>query len=214
MLDRLAHSPVKPSVRIIAGLDLGQVSDYTGLSVLEQTESIDAAGKRRRDYAVRLLTRWPLHTSYTAIVEGVRHLAGSLPMKPLLVIDGTGAGRPVVEMFTRAGLPVARIIPVTITGGYKSGIEAGWWSAPKRDLVSVTSAALQSGRLKIAKQLREAATLRKELQHFRVKVNISTGNESFEAWREKDHDDLVLATALALWIGERGLRTFAIGGGK
>jgi hypothetical protein len=38
---------------------------------------------------------------------------------------------------------------------------------------------------------------------FKVKININTGNESFEAWRERDHDDLVLAVALACWFGER-----------
>jgi hypothetical protein len=30
-------------------------------------------------------------------------------------------------------------------------------------------------------------------------VNISTAHDSYEAWREGDHDDLVLATALACW---------------
>ena len=39
-----------------------------------------------------------------------------------------------------------------------------------------------------------------------VKVNVATGNESFEAWRERDRDDLVLATALPLWYSERAQR--------
>ena len=34
----------------------------------------------------------------------------------------------------------------------------------------------------------------------RVKVTLA-GNETFEAWRERDHDDLVLAVALALYVG-------------
>jgi hypothetical protein len=46
------------------------------------------------------------------------------------------------------------------------------------------------------------------LQTFRVKINVSTAAESFEAWREKDKDDLVLATALPLWYSERALRQF------
>src|SRR5262249_20623470 len=44
--------------------------------------------------------------------------------------------------------------------------------------------------------------LAKEMQAFRVKIT-TTGNETFEAWRERDHDDLVLAVALAAWLGER-----------
>lgn len=44
-----------------------------------------------------------------------------------------------------------------------------------------------------------------ELEAFRVKVTASA-NETFGAWRERDHDDLVLATALAAWAGEEGLK--------
>ncbi len=46
-------------------------------------------------------------------------------------------------------------------------------------------------------------TLVKELLNFRVKINISTAHDSYEAWREGDHDDLVLSVALACWAGER-----------
>ena len=42
----------------------------------------------------------------------------------------------------------------------------------------------------------------RELSTFRAKVNIATWNESFEAWRARDHDDLVLAVALAALLGE------------
>jgi hypothetical protein len=38
---------------------------------------------------------------------------------------------------------------------------------------------------------------------FRIKMNVATGHESFGAWRERDHDDLVLAVALACWLGEK-----------
>lgn len=59
---------------------------------------------------------------------------------------------------------------------------------PKRNLVSSVQVALQSGRLKIAEDLALAETLRKELLNFRVKVNVSTAHDSYEAWREGDHE--------------------------
>jgi hypothetical protein len=39
----------------------------------------------------------------------------------------------------------------------------------------------------------------------RAKINLQTGHDSYEAWRERDHDDLVLAVALACyWKHNRG----------
>jgi len=61
---------------------------------------------------------------------------------------------------------------------------------------------LQNKRLKIASTLSEAATLKKELLNFRVKVDPATAHDSYEHWRDGDHDDLVLAVAMACWYRE------------
>ena len=45
-----------------------------------------------------------------------------------------------------------------------------------------------------------------ELQNFKVKFT-RAGNDTYEAWRESDHDDLVLAAAMAAWFGEKKLHT-------
>ena len=60
----------------------------------------------------------------------------------------------------------------------------------------------QEGRLKIASGLAEAKTLVAELQNMRVKIDLKTAHDSYGAWREGQHDDLVLAVALAAWWGE------------
>ncbi len=44
----------------------------------------------------------------------------------------------------------------------------------------------------------------KELQNFKIKFT-RAGNDTYEAWRESDHDDLVLAAAMAAWFGEKKL---------
>jgi hypothetical protein len=58
--------------------------------------------------------------------------------------------------------------------------------------------------LQIARQLKEAPKLRKELGTFTTKIT-TAGNENYEALRARDHDDLVLAVALALWRGENAI---------
>jgi hypothetical protein len=122
--------------------------------------------------------------------------------RPTLAIDTTGVGAPVVDMFRRERLN-AQLWPIFIHGG-DAVISAGVvYRVPKRELVGVVQVALQTSRLKIAPDTTEAATLVRELQNFQVKINAETAHDSYGAWREGTHDDLVLAIAMALWVGVR-----------
>jgi hypothetical protein len=217
-------------ITYLAGLDLGQASDFTALAILERTrpaEPLDswgepfqvrqtwsgiatvpvrpAAPKTERSYALRHLERFPLGTSYPAICERMVELFGEPPLAGgTLVVDQTGVGRAVVDMIRRAR-PRARIRPITITAGHDVVPDGAGWHVPKKELVSVLQVLLQSHRLQVARVLPMAPVLVKELESFRVKITASA-NETFEAWRERDHDDLVLATALAAWVGEHGVQ--------
>jgi hypothetical protein len=190
----------------LIGLDLGQTADYSALCVLEATggpfEAPPVFGVKR--YAVRHLQRWPLGTTYPTIVRDVAALLTRGPLVGLfvpLLVDQTGVGRAVVDMVRAAGL---HVIGITLTGGTEVNLTDAWnLKVPKRELVSSLVAAFQSGRLKIARELELAPTLVNELASFKLKINIATGSESYEAWREQDHDDLVLAVGMAVWYGER-----------
>jgi hypothetical protein len=92
--------------------------------------------------------------------------------------------------------------PVLITAGHQVTPKGGGWHVPKRELAGALVAAFQSRRVGIAAGPPEAEALARELANFRVKVT-PAGNESFEALREGDKDDLVLAVAMAVWYGER-----------
>lgn len=171
------------------------------------------------EYRVRHLERPPLGTPYTQVAERVVELVKKIGGEPTLVVDATGVGRPVTDMLWKALQTELRgtatkVTPcnVTITGGDSvtrspgqgpSAREAGGWRVPKRDLVSAALVLMQNGRLKIAESLELREALVRELLAFRVKINIATAHDSYEAWREGDHDDLVLSVALACWAGER-----------
>jgi hypothetical protein len=184
----------------VAGLDLGQASDYTGLAVFEG-KFPQAGGPP--EYAVRHLERFELHTSYTAIVERMQELFDGPPLAGgFLAADATGVGRAVIDMLAAAELD-CRLVPITITGGHQTTRDPeGYFHVPKKELVATLQVLLQSRRLVIAPALALAQTLARELQFFRVKIT-AAANETFEAWRERDHDDLVLAVALAAWLAER-----------
>ena len=194
----------------LVGLDLGQSADPTALAVLEKEPVLDDAGEPTRDgrnhplaaYNVVHLERYPLGLSYPDMVERVAELLRRPAMqargRPQLAIDATGVGRAVVDMFKeayrRGEFGNYRPRPVTITAGEQPrGLHV-----PKRDLVATVQSLLQTGSLKIAETLELADVLTSELLAFRAKIS-RTGHDTYEAWRESDHDDLVLALALACW---------------
>lgn len=160
-------------------------------------------------YAASYLERLSIGTPYPAQVARVKELHDRLKADtgtaPLLVVDQTGVGRPVVDMLRAAELsPIA----VTITGGDAVTQDGKDYRVPKRDLVSVVQVLSQSHRLKIAKELKEAQTLTSELLAFKYSISLK-GHDSYGndvgPWRENPHDDLVLALALATWYVEKGL---------
>jgi hypothetical protein len=114
-----------------------------------------------------------------------------------LVVDHTGVGRGVVDLFRdKPGL--TGLHAVTITSGVKTTRDNLDWHVPKKDLVGIVQVLIESGRLKVAPKLPEAQTLMTKLQNFQMKIT-TAGNDTYEAWRTGTHDDLVLAVALACW---------------
>ncbi len=157
-------------------------------------------------YQAQYLERLTIGTPYPAQVARIKALHDRLKADtgtvPALVADATGVGRPVIDMLRAVGLsPVA----ITVTGGDAVNRDGRDYRVPKRDLVSTVSVLLQAERLKIARALPEASTLTSELTAFKVSISLS-GHASFGndvgPWRENPHDDLVLAVALACWLGE------------
>jgi hypothetical protein len=190
-------------IKFFVGLDLGQSQDYTALSILERL-------KNDKDcvYHVRHLERIR-GAPYPAIVEKTAKIMQSQGLKGYasLVVDQTGVGAPVVDLFGQAGL---KPVGVLIHGGDKASHEGDSWRVPKRDLVGVLQVLLQTGRLKVASKLKLGPVLSEEMLNFRVLIDPMTAHDSYSAWREEDHDDLVLSVALAAWYGENGPKPLPI----
>jgi hypothetical protein len=191
----------------VIGLDLGQAKDPSALCVLDRSEPPAAEGKPAlAHYRCRALKRWPLGTKYTAVVKELGELLATPELAGgILVVDASGVGRPVVDLIRDARLPVD-LVPVVITAGLsESEQEDGSWHVAKAVLITTVQVILQQRRVRFAQGVPETARLVRELENYRVKVT-PAANESFNA-REGEHDDLVLALALACWYGER-LATF------
>jgi len=195
----VTHRPSRSAAtpRYVVGVDLGQVSDFTALCVAERTAMADEPPS----YEVRHIDRAPLGTSYPAVVTHVGRLMATpdLVDRTRLVVDGTGVGRPVVDLLWQAGM---RAVSVTITSGQRVTGGLNSWRVPKRDLVTNLQVLLQSGRLRVAADLPLAEALTSEMLDFRVRVS-EAGHDTWGAGRE--HDDLVLSLAIAVWLGERAM---------
>lgn len=195
-----------PENSYIVGLDLGQTNDYTALVVLERPRPVKGARVRPVTYSLRHIQRFKLRTPYPVMVQNVVELLRKAPLPGcLLVVDGTGVGRAVVDMLDNAlrGEATCKRVALSISSGQSAHFTtSGFLSVPKQELIATLQILLQTQRLKIARSLPGADTLVRELENYRVKIT-SHRSETFEPERAGQHDDLVMALAMAVWVGER-----------
>jgi hypothetical protein len=152
--------------------------------------------------AVRHLERFERGMKYTEIVDRVAQVVRSSPLREMpavLLVDKTGVGSAVLDTFSHAHIGA---VAITLHGGssVSRDRQRAGFQVPKLDLITVTQVLLQNGHLRVAVSLPEAATLKKELLNFQVKINPQTAHDSYVHWREGDHDDLVLAVSMGAWF--------------
>lgn len=234
---------------LIAGLDLGKLSDFSAFGLLKRTrpaiakpelQIVDGGGmgaqritsprrpftgeltrdeRRKRQWHYRLakMQRWDVGTSYESILDWLVKAYSKPPELgglggTTLAVDYTGVGVAVFEWLQkelRLAKAKAVLRPIWIQSGRAVNENAaGGWNVPKKELVSIIQVLMGTNRLTIEQNMKNCGNLTKELKNFKVKQNLETGNESFEAWRDHDHDDMVLALAISLWVGEQANRDF------
>jgi hypothetical protein len=185
------------------GLDLGPATEPTALAVLERRQLPDPGRPLRlvNHYAVRLLRRWAPRTPYEAVFAELKALLARPPFeRPPLAVGQGLVGRAVVDRLRAAGV-AASLRPAVVTNGQAAGDgRDGAAHVPKVELVGTLQVLLQGRRLQIA-DLPERPLLAEELQAFQMRP--PPPGASYESFRERPHDDLVLAVALAAWTGER-----------
>ena len=206
--------PARAIDRWYVGVDLGQSTDPTAISVMNHTVvpldnwdmSLGAElwkQRKQERFDVRHLERLPLGMPYPQQIQKVADLLSRAPLnelKPALVIDETGVGRPVGDMFDAAGMHPERI---TITAGLEPTRHGGnSWHVPKALLISNLEARSHSGELRIAAAANDAYALREEMKDFKRKIS-EAGRTTYSA-RVGAHDDLVLSVAITLWLATQG----------
>jgi hypothetical protein len=210
-------------VRYFLGLDLGQMSDHSAMVVAEEVPRaeppVSMGGIRLSGdpeyayffYDCVYLREFKLKTHYHDVVNAAIRMLELPRLKDqtALVIDGTGVGRGVADMFIQQ-----RVIPrvVTITNGsHATAVEEGY-HVPKIDLLDMLSMLFRQERVAFADSdpdpedgasRRPKQIILEQLNKFRIKRKAGSMSLSFEAELEKDHDDMIIAAALAIWYATK-----------
>lgn len=215
----------------IVGVSLGHRHEKTAISVIERSylptgERFNVARydhDRRRQvleareavslqYQVRYLERHGPPARYSKVARTVSEVVRKIGRSVILVVDVTATGRPVYSLIRKElanTLKDTRIrvkpCPITVSGvagGVSRSPDVGYL-VPRRDLISAAQILFDDGMLKIAEGLELAHTLGDELLAFTPKAQKP---DDLEGWRERPHDDLVLAVATSVWVAERFIR--------
>lgn len=193
-----------PRGNVVIGLDLGMVYDHCALAVVERFQrmrDVWLGGQVREDvHHVVYLYRWDLGTAYRQVVSEVGQFMQKADLQhAAIVFDGTSVGRDVALLLHQAHREgrLGNFWPrgYVITGGREITDKI----VPKRELIVKALTLLESGRLKIADELTLRPQLEREFLAMRVKTT-PAGHDSYEAARERDHDDILFAVMLASWF--------------
>jgi hypothetical protein len=190
--------------------DLGKIGDPSAYVLTEartrvrsRTEEIRSFGDEPESDVIypEIIVRWleRKFVPYDVVIDDARTRLSDLRLIDNCshLIDITGVGQPVWDMMVRQGMSP---IGISITSGMKANQADYGYTVPKLELISSLQLALRNRHLKFAEGLDQALVdqIRHEFATFVPKPKTG-GGTSYEAWREKDHDDIILALAMNVW---------------
>lgn len=194
------------------GVDLGKRQDFTAVAVVE--ECVWAEGRRnpvdyapviQKTFSLRYTERVAKGTQYLRVVDKLRTMLESEAMRHdpvVLALDATGVGEPVFEMLQKMAYEVMKrrtqwlnLAGIVFTTGQKSHWDNFLCFVPKSTLMTGMALVFEKKLLKIGRGLPGTTELLRELRGMRR--SLSEGRERWNGVGE--HDDMVMALALALW---------------
>lgn len=201
--------------------DVAQKQDKTALQLWRRTPSIVPGNRIAEDrvfnYLDLVYQREMEGVPYTEQCRRVQELMNGERMKNNcdLIIDGTGIGQAVVDIMREHGLEP---IPIVFTSGLTMNVKyaeatrrfGGFGKTldlrtiaelcvPKVDMIHAAKVLLEQNRIRIATGVANAEEFKKQLLHFKGKVN-ERGNVSYGNDAEAKHDDWVACFIMACWF--------------
>lgn len=191
--------------------DLGKLADYHGQVLIQTKLQVKSRMEAVRQWGVdgdaevmwpKMVVRWinRKQCSYPDLIEETKiRLSDPILVNNVIhLVDATGVGVPTIDFMRESGL---NPLGIWITGGSQAGTNTTGLTVPKVELINALQLALDSNMIEFAQGLKEETLkqLLHEFSTFKEKKTQKTGAKTYEAWRESDHDDLILALAMAVW---------------
>ncbi|MEM7481075.1 MAG: hypothetical protein AAF481_07855 [Acidobacteriota bacterium] len=194
---------------LFIGVDIGQKRDPTAIAVAETDQRQSAHQSGDTHFVIRYLHRLPLGTPYPEVARRIAEVAEKAQARsnafPIVFLDATGVGKPVVDLVSEGWLH-GDLYAVYFTHGDRRRVDGQRVTLGKAHLVSRLQALLQAGRIHLPPTL-EARALAEELLDYEIRVD-EQGKDRYGAFRTGTHDDLVTALGLAVQGDDPGLRHF------
>ena len=204
-----------PFTRHILSQDIGKKQDATTSGAFTITPEFYDGGDGKRRVATFLDVGFldKRRLSYMELGEYTKEMMQSLSFgdQSALLIDGTGIGEAVYDIYSALGMSPVKII---FTSGETASIERNrdtftnnsklfnnisGYKVPKVDLVSAAQVIFQQGRIRFAQDIDFRDECFQQLQAFVGKVNEKTHNVKYENLEDDIHDDFVTMILQACW---------------
>ena len=207
-----------PDVTFIVAQDIAKNVDYT-TTVIHQVrpQIVKGSTQGRVFYFQEKVFQDMVRLKYTELAEYTRELMDAVNVTNdcSLVIDGTGVGGPVFDLYDEAGLDPLKIVftsgeSVSVQSGQRSksskfGLITGY-GVPKADLVGALVVAMEQGRMRRAEGVPFEQQEREQYQNFVGRINEKTKYVKFGNSSDEIHDDVIVADAMAVWYGDHVTR--------
>lgn len=172
---------------IVVSWDVAQTTHASVVAIVEPAR--DGPDPLLPVWMVSRLHAFPTGTPYTVQARRVADIVASIAdqgLTPVLVADGTGLGRPVVEMLRDALTVACPLFGVLWTTGKRPKLEYPWLYVPRSRIIERLRSELDHGRVLWAADLDNGRALAGELMAFREGAHLG------------DH---AAAVAQGLWVG-------------
>ncbi len=201
-------------IKTVAALDVGQIRDYSVLTILEVYDRIQENPFNKKPYRFRTIGR-EFHVVYQEQKRGLgypeqkewilqklknyRELENKNRVPFTLLVETNGVGLTLFQLLKKEFPQSWHIRGCLLTNGDSIDDVDGIYHLHKKEIINSLVYVLDSGQLKIPHDLPTKSDLLNQASGF-IRTFSETGREKLESDTESRHDDAIISLAYCVWF--------------